>query len=263
MSAHPRPTAAAAVPQGAAAKAGRGGARHEAPAVPLKQLALDIGIAQPPTIARFFAGANGAALTHLQQWLDPHGAAQPVPLYLWGESGSGKTHLLRAAYEALRADGSPIGWLDPSVHNPPPCDEDWQAVLLDDVHLYDAAQQQRAFNWFVNALAPAEGVPRRVLATGSLPPADLKLREDLRSRLGWGHVFQLHLLDELARRAVLRQEADARGIVLGDEVVDFMLNRFSRDLGSLMTLLDHLDDFALRAQRAVTVPLLKVMLETE
>ena len=85
----------------------------------------------------------------------------------------------------------------------------------------------------------------------------------MRSRLGWGHVFQLRLLDEPARRAVLRQEADARGVFLGDDVMDYMLKRFSRDLGSLMQLLDMLDGFALRNKRAITIPLLKTMLETE
>ncbi len=92
-------------------------------------------------------------------------------------------------------------------------------------------------------------------------PADLPLREDLRTRLGWGHVFQLQVLSEPERRAVLRQEADARGVFLGDEVMDFMLTRFSRDLGSLMQLLEQLDGYALQTKRAITVPLLKSVLE--
>ena len=62
---------------------------------------------------------------------------------------------------------------------------------------------------------------------------------------------------------MLRQHADARGIFLGDEVIAFMLSRFSRDLGSLMQLLDRLDRHALRKQRAITVPLLKDMLGSE
>jgi DnaA family protein len=89
----------------------------------------------------------------------------------------------------------------------------------------------------------------------------LQLRDDLRSRLGWGHVFQLHALDENQRRAVLRRAADARGVFLSDEVIAFMLSRFSRDLSSLMQLLGHLDQYALRTQRSVTVPLIKAMLE--
>jgi len=87
------------------------------------------------------------------------------------------------------------------------------------------------------------------------------LRDDLRSRLGWGHVFQLQLLSDAERRAVLRKQADARGVFLSDEVMDFMLTRFSRDLGSLMQLLDRLDGYALQTQRAVTIPLIKSMLE--
>ena len=138
-------------------------------------------------------------------------------------------------------------------------DDRWAAVLMDDVHLYTAVQQHAAFAWFVSA----QPTQRGVLAAGLLPPADLKLREDLRTRLGWGHVFELHVLSEPERRSVLRQAADARGVFLGDEVMDFILHRFSRDLGSLMQLLEHLDAYALQTQRAITIPLIKSMLENE
>jgi len=235
-------------------------------AAAMKQLALDIGLATGPTLARFFAGPNEAALQHLRLWAGEGSqpdTRSPVPTYLWGEAGSGKTHLLKAVRQALSDQGASVGWLDASVASAAEFDERWAAVVLDDVHLYSTAQQAMAFNWFVNAISPANGAPRWVLAAGNLPPADLPLRDDLRSRLGWGHVFQLQLLDETARRAVLRQEADARGVFLGDEVMDFMLNRFSRDLGSLMQLLDQLDAYALRTQRAITIPLLKAMLESE
>ncbi|HMA07307.1 MAG TPA: DnaA/Hda family protein, partial [Ramlibacter sp.] len=170
---------------------------------------------------------------------------------------SGKTHLLRAVAETLREQGATAGWLDASVAEPPEFNDNWAVVLLDDVHLYTAVQQHAAFNWFVNA----QSLQRGVLAAGALPPADLKLRDDLRTRLAWGHVFGLRVLSEPERRAVLRQAADARGIFLGDEVMDFMLTRFSRDLGSLMQLLEQLDGYALQTKRAITVPLIKSMLE--
>ncbi len=232
----------------------------------MKQLALDIGLATGPTLARFFAGPNEAALQHLRLWVGeghPPGTRSPVPTYLWGEAGSGKTHLLRAVHQALSDQGASVGWLDASVAAPAEFDERWTAVVMDDVHLYSTAQQAMAFNWFVNAISPASGMPRGVLAAGSLPPADLPLREDLRTRLGWGHVFHLQLLSEPERRAVLRQAADARGVLLGDDVLDYMLHRFSRDLGSLMELLDQLDGYALQTQRAVTIPLIRSMLENQ
>ena len=224
----------------------------------MKQIALDIGLSAGPTLASFCAGPNEAALRHLQLWAGSP-TRSPVPTYLWGASGSGKTHLLKAVREALREQGASAGWLDASVTEPPEFNDGWAVVLLDDVHLYTAVQQHAAFTWFVNAQTHQRGV----LAAGDLPPAGLKLREDLRTRLGWGHVFQLQALTEPERRAVLRQAADARGVFLGDEVMDFMLTRFSRDLGSLMQLLEQLDGYALQTKRAITIPLIKSMLEDE
>ena len=98
-----------------------------------------------------------------------------------------------------------------------------------------------------------------MVSAGRLPPVDLLLRDDLRSRLAWGLVFALQPLAEADARAALRREADQRGIFLSDEVMDFLLTRFARDLTHLMALLDRLDEFALSRKRAVTVPLLKEM----
>ena len=224
----------------------------------MKQIALDIGLARGPTLASFCAGPNEAALKHLQLWAGSP-TRSPVPTYLWGAGASGKTHLLKAVAESLREQGASAGWLDATIHEPPEFNDHWAVVLLDDVHLYTAVQQHAAFNWFVNA----QTLQRGVLAAGAVPPADLKLREDLRTRLAWGHVFQLHVLSEPERRAVLRQAADARGVFLGDDVMDFMLTRFSRDLGSLMQLLEQLDGYALQTKRAITIPLIKSMLESE
>ncbi len=230
----------------------------------MKQIALDIGLATGPTLASFFPGPNEPALKHLELWCSGKGASNrsPVPTYFWGSSASGKTHLLEAVRAALKEQGmshDSIGWMGASQPEPAAFDERWTAVVMDDVHLYSAVQQHAAFNWFVNA----QTHQRAVFAAGLYPPADLKLREDLRTRLGWGHVFALHVLSEPERRAVLRQQADARGIFLGDEVMDFMLTRFSRDLGSLMHLLNQLDVYALQTKRAITIPLLKSMLENE
>lgn len=228
----------------------------------MKQLALDIGLAPVPTLSNFVPVGNEAALEHLRLWSGSP-TRSPVPTFLWGAGGSGKTHLLLAAREAFREHGARVGWMDAATLNPPDYDESWEAVLLDDCHLYTAAQQAMAFNWFVHAQTPPQGSARWVLAAAALPPSDLQLREDLRTRLGWGHVFQLHALGETERRAVLRRAADERGVFLSDEVMDFMLNRFSRDLSSLMMLLDQLDAYALRTQRAITIPLIRSMLENE
>jgi DnaA-homolog protein len=222
----------------------------------MKQIALDMGLTPEPTLNSFLPGPNAAAHEHVRMWA--RGATRaPVPTYLWGDSGSGKTHLLRASAHALTSGGAAVGWLTPQDTEPAEFNPAWVAVMLDDVQRFNAVQQRAAFKWFVDA----QTHQRWVLASGTLPVADLPLREDLRTRLGWGHVFALHTLDDAQRRAVLRQEADARGLFLKDEVIDFILSRFSRDLSSLVGLIERLDQFALQEKRAVTVPLVKTMLE--
>ena len=225
----------------------------------MKQIALDIGLGTGPTLDNFFAGPNVAVLEHLKLWTHSP-TRSPVPTYVCGASSSGKTHLLKAVSQALQESGAQVGWLDASMLTPPAFNEAWVAGLMDDVHLYTAEQQHAAFNWFVNAMTPSTGAQRWVLAAGDVPPAQLQLREDLRTRLGWGHVYDLQVLSEPERRGVLRQEADARGVFLSDEVMDFMLKRFSRDLGSLMELLDAMDGYAMQSKKAITVSLIKAMM---
>ncbi len=228
----------------------------------MKQMALDIGLATGPSLQSFFPGSNREAFEHLRLWVS-HSARSPVPTYLWGEQGSGKTHLLRGVAQWLQQHDQAVGWLDAGMTEPGAFDPAWEVVIMDDVEAYSAVQQHAAFNWFVHALAPASGRQRWVLAAGALPPSHLTVREDLRTRLGWGHVFQLKLLDETQRRSVLRQQADARGIFIKDDVMDYILNRFSRDMGSLIGLLDQLDQYALREQRAISIPLIKTMLSDD
>ncbi len=227
----------------------------------MKQIALDIGLPSEPMFSNYLAGPNQPALSHLQLWAGGQ-LRSPVPTYLWGAAGSGKTHLLRAAAHALRDQGAVIGWFDASCAEPPDFQEAWAAVFLDDCHLYTAVQQQAAFVWFVRALNAADGRPRGVLAAGLMPPADLRLREDLRTRLGWGHVFALQPLGDEQRREVLRRQADGRGLVLSEEVMNFILNRFARDLTHLVQLLDRLDAYSLQTQRPITIALVKSMLES-
>ena len=221
----------------------------------MMQIPLPIVTAAAPGFDDFIAGSNALALAEIQR-LAP-GAA---PLYLWGPPGSGKTHLLRALADRVAAAGVRVAHLDADSSGAAlDCDESTGLVVLDDCERYDAAQQQGAFAAFVHAAT--HGVP--VAAAGRLPPVDLPLRDDLRSRLGSGPVFSLQPLAEPQVRAALRSEADRRGLVLPDELVSYLLTHFERDLGHLMAQLERLDRYALVTQRALTLPLLRQMLADE
>lgn len=196
---------------------------------------------------------NEAAVQALQ-------AASPgaPPLYLWGPSGSGKTHLLRAVQAQARRAGQSVVWLD-AGSDPKAMIPEAQWLLLDQAESWSAAQQHAAFSAFVQA--GTQGAT--VVAAGRLPPVDLPIREDIRTRLGWGLVLSLWPLGESTLRQALQGEAQRRGLRLGDELLDYALRRLSRDLKSLTGLLERLDRYALQHQRPLTVPLLRQMLDEE
>lgn len=220
----------------------------------MKQIPLPIFAAPEPTFDNYVPGANAAALAHLR-------ALQPpaAPVYLWGPAGSGKTHLLRAWAARCERQGQRVGWFDAADPLPWTLAPGWAAVVFDRCEQLDEDAQHAAFAVFVDATT--QGV--QVAAAGRLPPVDLPLRDDLRTRLAWGHVFALQPPSDAEARAALRREGDARGVMLPDEVMDHLLNHFPRDLTCLMQLVQRLDEYSMSRGRRVTVPLLKAMLAEE
>jgi DnaA family protein len=214
----------------------------------MRQLALDISPRPRRSFDEFVTGSNDQVV----QWLRS-AALVTTPVFLWGPSGTGKTHLLHAAAARREELGGRVGWFDAGAALPWRFDPTWALVVLDDCDHLDAERQQAAFALFVEAVDYA--VPW--LAAGRLPPVDLPVRDDLRTRLAWGQVFAVQPLSEHETRAALRREADRRGIFLSDPVMAYVLSRYQRDLKHLMALLDRLDDFALAEHRPVTVPLLR------
>ncbi len=231
----------------------------------MKQGTLDLGWMPKPSLSNFYAGPNQDVVKTLSDWLltiAPH--LQPLPFYMWGERGSGKTHLLKAALNSTTLLGKPGVYFNPQEALEDEVldfDPTWQLMVVDDVHLLSSQQEGMVFNWFVNALLPRDGLHRAILLSGDRPAADLLLREDLRTRIGGGLVYGLKLMSEVERREVLTQQASLRGLVLRPEVLDFMLVRFSRDLSNLVGWLEQLDHYALETQRPITIPLIKDMLK--
>jgi DnaA family protein len=219
----------------------------------VQQLPLAIGLGPQiqATFENFRPGPNAAVVAQLRAHADP-----AVPLFLWGPAGSGKTHLLRAMVHEVQLRGGRAGWFDAVEPSPWADDQGRHLLVFDDCERFDDAQQHDAFTLFIEATQ--RGV--QVVAAAAVPATDLSIREDLRTRLGWGLVFALRPLPEAEVRDVVRAEAAARGIDLGEDVVRYLLTRFDRDLQSLVRLIERLDAYALAHKRAVTVPLIRQML---
>jgi len=213
-----------------------------------RQLPLPLTIPPDPTLENFVAGSNVELLERLRA--AAAGTTDESVIFLWGEPGSGRTHLLRgvaaAAGEAayLPADADYASAVDRRL------------IAVDDVDRLDDARQIALFG-IINHARESGGV---VVAAGPVPPAQLALREDLKTRLGWGLVYRVQPLSDEDKATHLHAEAGRRGLRLPDEVVDYLLSRAPRDLRSLLGVLDQLDRQSLSRQRPITVPLLRELL---
>jgi DnaA-homolog protein len=213
----------------------------------MKQLLLDIKPAAAPTLDNFIVGRNAEALASLKAVI---AGEQAKFIYLWGEKGSGKSHLITALSNALS---------DEVLHKPISMRLTEACFFLDDIHLYDNEKQIALFNQY-NQLKEAGGI---LVCAGLHAPTQMGLRDDLATRLAWGLVYQLRPLSDDEKAQALKQHAAERGMKLPDEVADYCLRYLRRDLPSLMSVLDALDEWSLTEKKPVTVPMLKKLLQLD
>lgn len=212
----------------------------------MRQLILDLRPDSPPDFSNYLPGPNVEALAALHAHV-PGAACEPL-LYLWGEAGVGKSHLLHAWAGAAGAALLPARETLPEPPIP--------ALAVDDVEALDADNQIRLFG-LINSAREQGGL---LLVSGTLPPAQLALRPDLATRLAQGLVFRLLPLSDADKAAALVIRAEGRGLRLPDEVTRYLLTHTRRDLPRLLATVDALDTFSLSRKRPVSVPLLKEML---
>ncbi len=209
----------------------------------MRQLILDIRPDAPADFDNYLPGPNAEACATVRAHAAGLGG-EPL-LYLWGEAGTGKSHLLAAW---ARYAGAVLA---PPMPEPP---VSWLAV--DDVHRLDGDAQIRLFS-LINAAREGSG---RILVCAPTPPGQLGLRPDLATRLAQGLVFRLSPLSEADKIAALRVRAEAHGLRLPGEVTRHLLTHCRRDLPHLLGMVDALDAYSLSRKRPVSLPLLKEVL---
>ncbi len=205
-----------------------------------RQLALGLFKPLAQTLDNFVPGRNAEALAVARELAAGRG---PQFAYFWGPPGSGRTHLLVAlAAASVQPDGRR------ALHT------------VDDVHGLGESGQAGLFLLMNQVRADPAA---RLIAAGDRPPAHLRLREDVRSRLGWGLALALHPLSEQEKADALREQLAARGVRAAADLIPTMLSRLPRDMRTLAAVLDALDGYALQQGRALTVPLLRQWLREQ
>jgi DnaA family protein len=226
----------------------------------MRQLALGVRLRANAVFASFSAGQNAEILSALK-------GPGCDPIWLWGNRGCGKTHLLQAVCAAAGdpSGGGPAAYfpLDRSLGLPPEAllgFASCRVLCVDDVDAVagNLEWEQALFRLFNEA---SELQSRLVFAAGAAPrQIDWRL-DDWRSRAAACIVYQVRELDEGGRAEALRLRAAQRGLQLPPETLDYLLKRMPRDLRSLFEILDELDEASLVAQRRLTIPFIRDALE--
>ncbi len=217
--------------------------------------------------ARFSSYVPGPNAELLQQLQDIAAGGGEAFLLCWGASGCGKTHLLQACCHASTEHGRSVSYISfaDNEHLPPALLEGWEQfdlVCLDDIdRIAGRRDWEEAVFHLYNRVRDRGG---RLVLSASCAPAQMDLAlPDLASRLGWGVVYPIHLLDDDDRHRAMQLRARLMGCDLPDDTTRYLLRRLPRDLPALFDTLDRLDEASLAARRKLTVPFVKSVLEDE
>ncbi|GAB2523730.1 DnaA regulatory inactivator Hda [Microbulbifer agarilyticus] len=231
-----------------------------------QQLPLGVSLRDDATFANFFQSpddGNRQVVGMLQAFAS--GQSPEQAMYLWGESGSGVTHLLQSACQVAEATGRRFQYLPLTdlIHADPEQIveglENLDLVCIDDLQEIEGrAHWQTALFHLYNRLRDSG---RQLLLGARKSPRGLNLTlADLQSRLQWGLTFQLHPLSDSDKLGALIQRSKLRGFDLPEDVAQYILHRAPRDTRALFACLEQLDRASLQAQRKVTIPFVKQVL---
>lgn len=226
-----------------------------------KQLALAVQLNHQATLEDFCWGNNILLQQQLKLVLQHNGERL---IYLWGEAGCGKSHLLQACCQALSSDCItsylPLTllkeWGPASIENM----DEQDLIAIDDVNVIaaDKAWEEALFHLYNRIRDNGKTI---LLISGNQAPSSLPISlADLRTRIAWGLVMQINELSDELKVVALQTHAHKRGFDLPANVANFLINRFARNMHALYKLLDQLDEASLAAQRKITVPFVKSIL---
>ncbi len=229
----------------------------------MSQLVLPLRLADHAIFASFLSAGNEALVALLGELAD---GGDGAGCWLWGAAATGKTHLLQAACDRAgdRSVYLPLAELNDELNEMSPELLEGLAsrelVCLDDIDVVagDAAWEEALFDLF-NQIHDAQG---HLVVAASMSPRECPVAlADLKSRLTQLPAFQLRSLDEAERVLALQLRAKHRGLDLPSDTARYLINRSRQDMASLYSLLDKLDLEALRAQRRLTIPFVREVMQ--
>lgn len=174
-------------------------------------------------------------------------------IYLWGPSAAGKTHILIATVKKFINLNKEI--IDLSLFG----DKDTfnlgavDLFFLDDIERANDEIQNNLFNVF----NMSENEKATIFITGNLPPNQMLLRADLRTRLSQCLVLNLKELKDDEKKDVLLKRSNFMGINLKLEVIDYLVKNYNRNMHELIKLIEKIDTESIIQKKRITIPFVK------
>ena len=198
------------------------------------------------------------------------------PLFIYGESGLGKTHLLHAIghyarrlYPGLRVRYVNSEEFTNDFINSIRHDEgasfkqvyrNVDILLIDDIQFL--ADKEATVEEFFHTFNTLYNNNKQVVITSDLPPKQLSGFEDrLRSRFEWGLITDIQPPDLETRIAILRKKAEAEGLVAPPEALEYIASRISTNIRELEGALIRVTAFASLNRQTVDIELAEHVLK--
>lgn len=184
-----------------------------------------------------------------------------------GESGVGRTHLLQACCHAASENDIAIFYLPLANYlqfSPQIFDdlEKQECVCIDDVDVIagNRAWEEALFHFYNRA----RDNKLSLLVSAKHPPKQINyVLPDLQSRLSNGLVLEIKNLPDAEKKQALQMRAGLRGINLSDEVSNYLIHHYSRNMRDLFMVFEKLDQASLAAKRRLTTPFVKSIIKTQ
>lgn len=219
----------------------------------MNQLIFDFASHDYPGFDKFL-GTENAELVYVLQ--HKHGQF----IYVWGEEGAGKSHLLRAwVAQALDAGRNAI-YIDAAATPLTEAALDAEYLAIDQIEKLNNEEQALLFAIFNRFRNSGKGF---LLLSSEYTPPQLVIREDLRTRMAYCLVYEVKPLTDREKIAALVSMAAARQVTIDPEIFEYLLNHWRRDMDSLMQMLDTLDNYAVMMGKRITLPLLRQLLKQQ
>ena len=225
-----------------------------------EQIPLEFPLRSQATFENFIVERNGELVTRLHGLVE---ASRAQTIWIWGEHGTGCSHLLYASCHLLHQNNSRVAYIpsqDWNLHSDSLVGyQDFDIVAIDDVELW--LNRQNPESELVELYQAIQNSNAILLLSAARPPAQYEyVLDDLKSRFNASECYQVMDLSDRGKIEYVQSQAKQRGIELEDGVARFMLTRCSRYLPDLLAMLNTLDNKSLALQRKITIPFLKHVL---